>query len=91
MAFETLEDALELFDGDDVALRADEFDDCIVGIGRRCGQPDLIIYDVDKIIATLMEQGNMSFEDAHEFYEHNIVGAWVGEGTPIYMNRIEGR
>ena len=27
-------------------LKADGFDKAIVGVGRRCGQPDLLVYDV---------------------------------------------
>lgn len=61
------------------------FDAAIVGVGRRCGQPDIVAYDADKIIAILMMDHGMSEEDAHEFYEFNIVGAWLGDDTPVFI------
>lgn len=61
------------------------FDAAIIGVGRRCGQPDIVAYDVDKIIAILMKDHGMSEEDANEFYEFNIAGAWVGDETPVFI------
>jgi len=65
-------------------LKADGFNDAILGIGRRCGQPDILAYDVEKVIAILVEQG-MSQEEAEEYFEFNIAGAWVGELTPVWI------
>ena len=65
-------------------LKADGFDDAILGLGRRCGQIDLLVYDVDKCIAILMKDG-MTDEEAMEYFEFNVVGAWMGEGTPIFL------
>ena len=66
----------------------DEFDGAILGLGRRCGQPDLLVYDVDKCVAILMKDG-MTDEEAMEYFEFNVVGAWMGEGTPIFLYRGE--
>ena len=68
----------------DGILKADGFDDAILGLGRRCGQPDLLVYDVDKCITILMKDG-MTDEEAIEYFEFNVVGAWMGEGTPIFL------
>ena len=65
-------------------LKADGFDEAIIGIGSRCGQPDIIAYDVNKCIKILMDQG-MTDEEAMEFFEFNVVGSWVGEETPIFV------
>ena len=65
-------------------LKADGFDDAILGLGRRCSQPDLLVYDVDKCVAILMKDG-MTDEEAMEYFEFNVVGSWVGEGTPIFL------
>ena len=51
------------------------------------GQDDAslrVVYSVDKIIGILSEE--MSEEEAREFYEYNILGAYMGEMTPIYVN-----
>jgi hypothetical protein len=65
---------------------ADGFDDAIVGIGERFNSV-FVVYDYDKVIATLVERDGMSHEDAVEWYEFNILGAWVGEGTPCFVRR----
>jgi len=67
------------------ALIADGYDDAIIGIGSRCGQPDLIVYDVEKVIEILMQ--DMSEEEAREYFDFNIGGSWVGDGTPIWLHR----
>ena len=36
---------------------------------------------------TLVDDG-CTYEEAWEYLEFNTFGAYVGEGTPIYMNRI---
>jgi len=72
---------------DDDILFMDGFrDDCIVGIGIRFGQEPIIMYDYDKVIAQLMEEG-LTEEDAIEWFDYNIIGAWVGERTPGFIVR----
>lgn len=66
------------------ALVADGFDKAIVGIGRQFNQ-QLVIYDEDKCIEILMERDGMTFDEAVEFFEFNVVGAYVGKGTPVYV------
>tara|TARA_R110000787_G_scaffold9962_1_gene34346 strand:- start:900 stop:1115 length:216 start_codon:yes stop_codon:yes gene_type:complete len=69
-------------------IKADGFDEAIIGIGSRCSQPDIIAYDVKKCIEILMNQG-MTDEEAVEYFEFNVVGAWVGEETPIFVREID--
>lgn len=69
------------------ALLADGFDDALVGIARRCGQPTLAVYDYGLGIKVLMDRDGMSYEEAVEWMEFNVVGAWFGEHTPIWLDR----
>jgi hypothetical protein len=69
-------------------LIADGYDEAVLGVARRCGQPDLIAYDVEKIIEILMTREDMTYEDAVEFFDSNIAGAWMGEETPIFINKM---
>ena len=51
------------------------------------GQDDAslrVVYSRDKIIDILAEE--MTPEEAVEFYEYNILGAYMGEMTPIYVS-----
>jgi hypothetical protein len=70
------------------ALTADGFDDAIIGIAQRCGQPDLVVYDAAKCIRILMVQDGMTREDAEEFFSFNTLGAWVGPNTPLFMWKV---
>ena len=49
---------------------------------------DRIVYSREKIIDILSE--DMTREEAIEFYEYNILGAYMGEMTPIYLSELEG-
>ena len=62
-------------------LFADGYDDCIIGLTIRADVP-VVIYSADKIIDKLAN--NMSYEEAQEFFDFNIEGAYVGERTPMY-------
>ncbi len=51
------------------------------------GQDDAslrVVYSADKIIEILSKE--MTHEEAEEFYEYNILGAYMGEMTPIYVS-----
>ena len=68
-------------------LRADGFNDAIMGIVQRCGQDDVVLYDTDTVIEGLMNGDGMSYEEAVEYFEFNILGAWMGEGTPAFFSK----
>ena len=70
-------------------LKADGLNEAIIGMSRRYGQEDIIAYDVAKIIEILMGRDGMSREAALEFFDFNILGAWVGDYTPCFIYRKE--
>lgn len=76
----TLEPGLE----DPGLLFMDGFDDCIAGVVSRFGQPDVVCYDLRKVIDKLEAQG-MARHEAHEWFEYNMIGAWVGVTTPCFL------
>ena len=76
----------ELFDGDDQILTAVGFDEAFVGIGIQFNMP-IAVYDYAKCIDILAE--SMDYEDAVEYFEYNVIGAWIGEQTPIFLRYPE--
>lgn len=68
-------------------LVADGFDAAFLGVGQRCGQPDVAVYDRELCIQILVEQGATP-EEAIEHFEFNVSGAWVGEQTPLFLDRM---
>ena len=73
-----------LEDYEDVLI-ADGFDDAVIGIEPLTMR---VVYDIDKVIEILMDQG-MDHDEAIEYYEFNIVGAYVGEQTPLFVNTYQ--
>lgn len=67
----------------DEILKADGFDEAILGTDWRTGN---IIYSIKKCIKILMKRDRMTFEEALEFLEFNTLCAYVGEGTPIFLD-----
>lgn len=64
------------------ALLADGLENALVGYSTK----GYAIYSVSKIIQILMERDSMSREEAIEFFDFNIDGAYMGEYTPIYIH-----
>lgn len=69
-------------------LKADGFDEAIVGIGRRKGSEDGIVYNYDKCVEILVERDSMNYEEAIEFMEYNVVDAYVGPSTPTFVHEL---
>jgi len=67
------------------ALICDGFDDAIIGIAERINLNSVIVYDVAKIISILIDRYGMTYDEAEEYYNYNILGAWLGDNTPIYV------
>jgi len=71
----------EEYDG---VMVIDGANSALMGVGQRCGQPTIAIYSYDALVAHYMADG-MSEGEAIEWIEVNIIGAWMGEGTPIVL------
>jgi len=69
-------------------LFADGFDDAIVGVGNVFGGKLCAIYDTDLVLKQCMKDG-MKYDEALEYFDFNIAGAYVGEQTPIFIHKIE--
>jgi len=65
-------------------LDGPEFDVAIVGVLERFGATDAVVYNYNQVIQVLIDQG-MDVDDAREWYEFNILGAWMGETTPVFV------
>jgi len=67
---------------------ADGFEDAFVGTTISAfGRKQVAIYDYDKCILILMHDNHMKEDDAIEYFDYNVMGSWIGEDTPIYINQ----
>jgi hypothetical protein len=64
-------------------------DEAIVGLGHRCGCDTVVVYDYDKLVDVFIQQG-MEEEESIEWIDFNILGAWIGEDTPIVLMENHG-
>jgi hypothetical protein len=80
-------DVREIIDGLDGVMTMDGYDDCIVGLVERFGQPDILCYDKAKVLSKLEADG-MTLEEASEWFYFNQVGAWVGDTTPCFITHV---
>tara|TARA_R110002020_G_scaffold2400_4_gene11103 strand:+ start:116 stop:367 length:252 start_codon:yes stop_codon:yes gene_type:complete len=65
---------------DEEFLKADGFDDAVIGV---CYNSSRLIYSYKKCLDILIAEG-MDKEDAMEHLSFNVMGAYVGEKTPIW-------
>jgi len=67
----------------------DFFDRFILGVAERCGMEAVLVYDLDAIRAAYVSEQGMTYEDADEYLSYNTLGAWLGDGTPLFLSRPE--
>jgi hypothetical protein len=65
-------------------LKADGYDDCILGYENDYNGNLRLIYSVKAILNKMVTEDEMSEEDAIEHFEFNMRGGYVGEQTPIW-------
>ena len=73
----------------ETALLMDGLDEACIGFSKRINEPMLAVYSWQKIIETLIKRDKMDYDEAVEYIDYNILGAWVGEKTPIIVMSIE--
>lgn len=67
-------------------LVADGFEKAFIGTATpfQTEGKEVAIYDARQCIELLMEDG-CTYEEAVEFFEFNVSGAYVGSQTPIFL------
>ena len=78
---ERWEELMEVYDG---CLMADGFEEALIGFGTRFNNP-VAIYDLRKCLDILVRRDGMNQEEAEEYMDFNVLGAYVGEETPIFL------
>jgi hypothetical protein len=63
------------------------FDEAIIGMAERINLSHIVAYDVDKMLEIMVERDGMTYEEAMEYFDYNILGAWMGEYTPVYIRK----
>ena len=85
------EDALDELEENDALLMEprSQFDSCFIALGYRFSSGALAVYDMDRVLRALQD-GGMNEEEAIEYFEFNVIGGWMGDGTPIFVRLLQG-
>jgi hypothetical protein len=70
----------------DNILLEDGFDEAFLGIGSVAAKKNIAVYDRAKCIEIL--ERDMSSIEAKEYFNFNNEGKYVGEYTPMFLNKI---
>jgi hypothetical protein len=82
-----IESSLE--DTEDEIMLADGFEDAYLGIGRQFTRVPFAVYDRNKCIDILLKRDGMTEEEAEEYFQFNVEGAWVGDNTPVFIEPLK--
>lgn len=78
---------LDTQDEDFLLLGPEAYDTAIVGLVDRPEGGRAVCYDVEKVLEVLMADG-MDEEGAQDFFDFNIAGAFLGENSPVFLERV---
>ncbi len=75
-------------DRPDPIMHADGFEGAVIGVAYRFGQNPVIAYSHSVCLQILEAQGLTRME-ALEHIECNLIGSWVGKGTPVVIYEMD--
>ena len=67
------------------ALLADGFENALIGYGFQFNYP-IAVYSRKACIDILMDDGIMDYEEATEYFDFNVAGAYMGDSTPVFLD-----
>lgn len=71
---------------DEPLIVADGFDEAFIGVGYSFNAA-YACYDTGKVIEIMMRDG-LSYEEAVEHFYFNVLGSYVGENTPVFIDKV---
>ena len=69
-----------------VFLEPEYFDEAVIGVAQSQTGLFAVCYSEPKVLEILVEHDGMSQDEAMEYYQFNIMGAYVGENTPVFVD-----
>jgi hypothetical protein len=72
---------------DEEVLTMDGFDEAIIGVTQTWPNKDLVAVYARDICLQVLER-DMTREEAEEYFDFNVAGAYVGKQTPLILDRF---
>jgi len=73
---------------EDEIIIPEGYDEAFIGIGYSYSGV-YACYDYDKVIHIIMGNGSMTLEEAIDFFDFNVIGAYIGENNPVFVERVK--
>jgi len=74
---------------EDKPLLADGFDSAVLGLSRGTLGADVAVYSIDRCIDILVKRDGMSEDEAVEFMNFNVLDAFMGPMTPMFVYEMD--
>ena len=71
-----------------MTLLATGFEKAFKGYGQQFNKV-VAVYDYSKCVKILMKRDGMTEDDAREYMEFNVLGAYLGEYTPVFIGGFD--
>ena len=78
---------LSMISDEDSLLFADGYDGAILGVAEFNGAAS-VVYDTAKVLQILCDRDGMTRAEAEEFFAYNVAGAFMGESSPLFLQKI---
>lgn len=65
------------------------FEEALAGYAEQCNREPVAVYDFEKMISILMDRDEMSRQEALEYIDFNVSGAYVGSNTPMMLYEFD--
>jgi hypothetical protein len=69
---------------DESTILADGFELAFLGCGYSFGGSHAI-YSLFDCLQILMQRDGMTFDEAEEYFEYNVIGSYVGDRMPVFL------
>lgn len=66
----------------------DDLDDAIIGVVESFDSVPRVLYDEELCVGIFMRDHGMDEEEAYEYFDYNVRGAYVGEATPAFATLL---
>lgn len=67
----------------------DGFDEALLGVVERFNDHPVTLYDEEHCIEILVEDQGMEHEEALEYFDYNVKGAYLGKSTPAFVTLLK--
>jgi hypothetical protein len=73
---------------DDSIITADGFELAFLGCGYSFNG-FYAIYSLSNCLEILMQRDEMTYDEAEEFFEYNVIGSFVGDRMPVFLLQMK--